>query len=256
MKIIYPHGEVSKEELGKLVEFAIEGRRRVKEQLKKMGSFEYYQTSFSYSDRELGEEKFVGVPEQGGRDLVAADPLAPGSVYTGAIGADGTVGLYRLEVTITGGTGKLKTAGGVRVCDERVHQPSISYLLSKKVEFGMGREIDNSDFHVEAIDLLNNGVEAEVGVAFFVAAFSALRHSPVTAATLILGDLSIQGNIKEVRSLTEPLQLARDNGVKKALVPIENKRQFLEVSGDIMEHVDPVFYGDPKAAAFKALGMN
>ncbi len=133
---------------------------------------------------------------------------------------------------------------------------AFSYLLSKKVEFGMGKEIDNADFHVEAIDLLNNGVEAEIGIAFFVAAFSALRHTPVTAATLILGDMSIQGNIKEVRSLTEPLQLARDNGVKRALVPIENKRQFLEVSGDIMEHVDPVFYGDPKAAAFKALGMN
>lgn len=256
MKIIYPHGEITKEELAELVEFAIEGRRRVKEQLKKMGSFEYYQTSFSYQDRELGEEKFVGVPEQGGKDLVAADPLAPGSVYTGAIGADGTVGLYRLEVTITAGTGKLKTAGGVRGTMKESISRAFSYLLSKKVEFGMGREIDNSDFHVESIDLLNNGVEAEVGVAFFVAAFSALRHTPVTAATMILGDMSIQGNIKEVRSLTEPLQLARDNGVKKALVPIENKRQFLEVSGDIMEHVDPVFYGDPKAAAFKALGMN
>lgn len=120
----------------------------------------------------------------------------------------------------------------------------------------MGREMDNSDFHVESIDLLNSGVEAEVGVAFFVAAFSALRHTPVTAATLILGDMSIQGNIKEVRSLTEPLQIARDNGVKRAFVPIENKRQFLDVSGDIMEHVDPVFYGDPKASAFKSLGMN
>ena len=256
MKVIYPHGEVTKEELGELVEFAVEGRRRVKEQLKKMGSFEYYQTSFSYSDKETGEEKFVGVPEQGGRDLVATDPLAPGSVYTGTIGADGTVGLYRLEITMTTGTGKLKVAGGVRGTMKESISRAFSYLSSKKVEFGMGKDIDNSDFHVEAIDLLNNGVEAEIGVAFFVAAFSALRHTPVTAATLILGDLSIQGNIKEVRSLTEPLQLAMDNGVKRALVPIENKRQFLEVSGDIMEHVDPVFYGDPKAAAFKALGMN
>ncbi len=256
MKVIYPHGEVSKEELAELVEFAVEGRRRVKEQLKKMGSFEYYKTSFSYSDKETGDEKFVGVPEQGGRDLVAADPLAPGSVYAGTIGADGTVGLYRLEITMTTGTGKLKVAGGVRGAMKESISRAFSYLSSKKVEFGMGKEIDNSDFHVEAIDLLNNGVEAEIGVAFFVAAFSALRHSPITAATLILGDMSIQGNTKEVRSLTEPLQLAKDNGVKRALVPIENKRQFLEVSGDIMEHVDPVFYGDPKAAAFKALGMN
>jgi ATP-dependent Lon protease len=103
---------------------------------------------------------------------------------------------------------------------------------------------------------LNNGVQAEVGVAFFVAVFSALRHTPATAATLILGDMSIQGNIKEPRSLTEILQLALDNGVKRALLPIANKRQFLDVSSDILEHVDPVFYGDPKAAAFKALGLN
>ncbi|HAA70683.1 MAG TPA: ATP-dependent Lon protease [Planctomycetaceae bacterium] len=256
MKIIYPHGEISQEELAELVELALEGRRRVKEQLKKMGSFEYHQTSFSYSDRESGEEKFVGVPEQGGRDLVAADPLAPGSVYTGSVSADGTVGLYRLEVTITSGTSKVKTAGGVKGAMKESISRAFSYLLSKKIDYGVGREVDSSDFHVEAIDLLGNGVEAEVGVAFFVAAFSALRSSPITAATLVLGDMSIQGNIKEVRSLTEPLQLAMDNGVKKTLIPIENKRQFLEVSGDIMEHVDPVFYGDPKSAAFKALGMN
>jgi len=256
MKIIYPHGDISKEELAELVEFAIEGRRRVKEQLKKMGSFEFYQTSFSYHDRETGEEKFVGVIEQGGRDLIAVDPLAPGSVYTGTIGTDGTVGLYRLEITMTSGTGKLKVAGGVRGTMKESISRAFSYLQSKKTEFSMNREIDNSDFHVEAIDLLNNGVGGEVGIAFFVAVFSALRHTPVSAATLILGDMSIQGNIKEVRSLTEPLQLARDNGAKRALVPIENKRQFLEVSGEIMEHVDPVFYGDPKTAAFKALGMN
>ena len=256
MKIVYPHGETSQEELAELVELAVEGRRRVKEQLKKMGSFEYHETSFSYTDKASAEEKFVGVPEQGGRDLVAADPLAPGSVYTGSVSSDGTVGLFRLEVTITSGTGKLKTAGGVRGPMKESISRAFSYFLSKKTDFGLAREIDTADFHVEAIDLLGNGVDAEVGIAFFVAAFSALRSSPVTAATLILGDMSIQGNIKEVRSLTEPLQLARDNGVKKTLIPIENKRQFLEVSGDIMEHVDPVFYGDPKAAAFKALGMN
>lgn len=256
MKIIYPHGKATREEVAELVELAIEGRRRVKEQLKKMGSFEYYHTSFSYRDKEGGEEKFVGVPEQGGRDLVAADPLAPGSVYTASVGPDGTVGIYRLEVTITGGTSKLKPAGGIGGPMKESISRAFSFLQSKKVEFGAAKEIDNSDFHVEAVDLMNNGVQAEVGVGFFVAAFSALRHNPVTAATLILGDMSIQGNIKELRSLTEILQLAMDNGVKRALLPIANKRQFLEVSSDVIEHVDPVFYGDPKAAAFKALGMN
>ena len=255
-KIVHPHGRIDREEVAELLELAIEGRRRVKEQLKKMGSFEYYHTSFSYRDKDGGEERFVGVPEQGGRDLIAADPLAPGSVYTSAVSPDGTVGLYRLEVTLIGGTGKLKFAGGVSGPMKESIVRAFGYLQSKKVEFGAGKEVDTLDFHVEAVDLLNNGVQAEVGVAFFVAVFSSLRHTPATAATLILGDMSIQGNIKEPRSLTEILQLALDNGVKRALLPIANKRQFLDVSSDILEHVDPVFYGDPKAAAFKALGVN
>ncbi len=99
-------------------------------------------------------------------------------------------------------------------------------------------------------------MEAEIGVAFFVAAYSALRKSPPQPALLVLGDMSIQGNIKPVRSLTEPLQVAMDNGAKRALIPIENKRQFLEVNADVLEQVDPVFFGDMRQAAFKALGLN
>src|SRR5207248_8532901 len=112
-KLLYPHGEVSKVELIELVELALEGRRRVKEQLKKMGSFEYHQTSFSLIDSETREERFVGVPEQGGRDMIAIDPLAPGSVYTSSVDDQGKVGLYRLEVGCSPGTGKLKIAGGI-----------------------------------------------------------------------------------------------------------------------------------------------
>ena len=99
-----------------------------------------------------------------------------------------------------------------------------------------------------------NRVEAELGVAFFVACYSALRKAPVSPALLVLGDMSVQGNIKPLRSLTEPLQVAKDNGAKRALIPIENKRNFLDVSADIMEQVDPIFYGDPKTAAMKVLG--
>jgi len=254
MKILFPHGEVVQEDLAEILELAIEGRRRVKEQLKKMGSFEYYHTSFSYSDSGTGEEKFVGVPEQGGRDLISTDPLAPGSVYSAGVTADGTVGLYRVEVSVSSGTGKLKLAGGVAgAMKESVHR-AFSYVQAKKTELGIARELDVSDIHVEVIDLLANRVEAELGVAFFVACYSALRKASVSPALLILGDLSVQGNIKPLRSLTEPLQIAKDNGAKRALIPIENKRSFLDVSSDIMEHVDPIFFGDPKTAAAKVLG--
>lgn len=256
MKIIYPHGDATKEEVAELLEFAMEGRRRVKEQLKKMGSFEYYHTSFSYTDTETGEERFVGVPEQGGRNLISSEPTSPGTVYTASVAPDGTVGMFRVEVSVSAGSTKLRTAGGVSGVTKESVSRAFGYMLARKNELGIGREIDTSDLHVEVIDLLNNRIEGEIGVAFLVAAFSALKKAPATAALLILGDLSIQGNIKGVRSLVEPLQVAMDNGAKRALIPIENKRSFLDVTGDVMEHVDPIFYGDPKTAAFKALGLN
>ena len=228
----------------------------MKEQLKKMGSFEYHQTSFSYAERETGIERFVGVPEQGGRNLISSEPMSPGTVYTASVGSDGTVGMFRVEVSVAAGGTKLRTAGGVDGATKKSISRAFGYMLARKNELGIGKEIDVSDLHVEVIDLLNNRVEGEIGLAFFIAAFSALKKAPVTASLLILGDLSIQGNIKGVRSLVEPLQVARDNGAKRALIPIENKRSYLEVSGDVMEHLDPIFFGDPKTAALKALGLN
>jgi ATP-dependent Lon protease len=255
-KILHPDGQVSKEDLAVIVELAVEGRRRVKEQLKKMGSFEYYQTSFSYLDNDTGEETYVGLPEQGGQNLISPEPLAPGTLYTGSVSGDGTVGLYRLEVTPAAGTGKLKLAGGVKGPMKESIQRAHAFLKAHKNAFGIGREMDTMDLHVEAIDLLANKVEAEIGAAFVVAAFSALKKAPPQAGLVVLGDISIQGNVKPVRSLVEPLQVAMDNGAKRALIPIENKRNFFDVSAEVLEAIDPVFYGDMRQAGFKALGLN
>ncbi len=110
IKIIHPHGQATKDELAEILEFAMEGPRRVKEQLKKMGSFDYYHTSFSYTDTETGEERFVGVPKQGGRNMISSDPLPPGTVYSASVASDGTVGLFRIEVSLSSGAAKLRTA--------------------------------------------------------------------------------------------------------------------------------------------------
>ncbi len=255
INLIYPHGEMSRDELAEITELAIEGRRRVKEQLKKLGSFEYHQTSFSYIDNETREERFGGVPEQGGRDMIASDPLAPGSVYTASVDDQGKVGLYRLEVGCSPGTGKLKIAGGIDGTMRESIQRAFAYLAAQKVKIGISQQVDTTDFHVEGIDLLSNHVPCEAGVALIVAVYSAIKKQSVLAGLVILGDLSIQGNIKSLRSLVEPLQVAMDNGARRALVPLENKRNFLEVSGDIVERVDPIFFSDPMTAAMKALGM-
>lgn len=255
IKLIYPHGEMSRDELAEITELAIEGRRRVKEQLKKLGSFEYHQTSFSYIDNETREERFVGVPEQGGRDMISSDPLAPGSVYTATVDDQGKVGLYRLEVGCSPGTGKLKIAGGIDGTMRESIQRAFAYLAAQKVKIGISQQVDTTDFHVEGIDLLSNHVPCEAGIALIVAVYSAIKKQSVLAGLVILGDLSIQGNIKSLRSLAEPLQVGMDNGARRALVPLENKRNFLEVSGDIVERVDPIFFSDPMTAAMKALGM-
>jgi ATP-dependent Lon protease len=256
IKLIYPHGEFDKHELSEILALALEGRRRVKEQLKKMGPFEYHQTSFSYIDNETREERYVGVPEEGGRDLIALDPLVPGSVYTASVDDQGKVGLYRLEVGCAPGTGKLKTTGGVDSNMKESIQRAFAYIQAHKVDMGIAQAVVTTDFHVEAIDLMNNKITCGAGIALVAAIYSALRKHSTLPALLILGDLSIQGNIKAVHSLSEPLQIAKDNGARRALIPIENKRHFLEVSADIIERVDPIFYGDPLTAAVKALGLN
>jgi ATP-dependent Lon protease len=254
-KLLYPHGVVSRDELAELIELALEGRRRVKEQLKKLGSFEYHQTSFSYTDNETREERFVGVPEQGGRDMISSDPLAPGSTYAAFVDDQGKVGLYRLEVGCSPGTGKLKIAGGIEGTMKESIQRAFAYLQGQKVKMGISPQLDTTDFHVEAIDLLSNHVQCEAGVALIVAVYSAIKKQSPLAGLIVLGDLSIQGNIKSLRSLVEPLQVGMDNGARRALIPLENKRNFLEVSGDIVERVDPVFFSDPMTAAVKGLGL-
>jgi ATP-dependent Lon protease len=255
IKLVYPHGEFTKEELAELLDVAMEGRRRVKEQLKKMGTFEYHQTSFSYRDHETTEERYVGVPEEGSRALIALDPLAPGCVYAGSVNSEGKAGLYRIEVGTSSGTGKLKLAGGVDSSMRESINRAFGFLQGNKVPLGIGSALDTTDLHIEAIDLLANRITCEAGIAVLVAILSALKKTPVSPAMVILGDLSIQGNIKPLASLVEPLQVAMENGARRALIPLGNKRNFLEVSGDIAEKVDPIFFSDPQTAGAKGLGI-
>jgi ATP-dependent Lon protease len=221
-----------------------------------MGSFEYHRTSFSYIDSETREEQFVGVPEEGGRNLISADPLALGCVYTGSIDDQGKVGLFRLEVGCSAGTGKLKLSGAADQSMKEALQRAFAYLQGHKVSLGIGQAFDTTDFHVEAVDLLANRTSCEPGVALVVAIYSALRKHPCQPALIILGDLSVQGAIKPLRSLAEVLQMAMENGARRALIPLENKRNFLDVSAEIIERVDPVFYGDPLTVSTKSLGVS
>ena len=252
LKLLHPDQGHTKEDLATYLEVALEGRRRVKEQLKKMLPFEFSKTSFSFIDRESQEERFVGIPEEGGRDLIPADPPSPGVVYTAAVSeADRRAGICRIEVSVSGGTGKLRLSGGMDRALREACQRAFSYAQTHKGELGLGREVDTHDFFVEGVDLLGSKVSCEAGVAFFVAMISVLRRSQVAGATIVLGDMSIQGNIKGLPSLTELVQLSRDNGARRVLVPTANRRQALELDEELLELAS--FYNDPKGAVERLL---
>ncbi len=256
VKLLHPAGDPSKDEVEEYLTLALEGRRRVKEQLKKMGAFEYYHTSFSYFDTETMQERFVGVPEEGGQGLISQDPLPPGSVYTAALAEGDTVAMHRVEINRMSGSGRLRITGS----PDRPMKDSIltafDYIKANKTQLGIERDIDSYDFHVQIVDLMQSKGGSQAGVAFFVALYSLLQDKPVQPSLVVLGEMTIQGNIMPLRTLTEPLQMIMDNGAKRVLIPLSNRRQMLEVPPDVLERVDPIFYSDPLAAALKALGMS
>jgi len=256
MKILNPSGNVDSDDLECYLELALEGRRRVKEQLKKLGAFEYYKTSFSYINEESDVEKFVAVPELGGAHIISPDPLPPGSVYAASVGTGGKVAFYRLEVVTSPGSGKIKISGAIDSTLRQSVQTALSYLSSRKEEMGLSEVFNSVDFHFQGIDLLSNREGCESSIAVFVAIYSAALKKPILPGLIILGDMTVQGNVKACRSLLEPLQLAMENGAKRVLLPTENRRHFLEVPADTMEKVDPIFYADPQTAASKALGLH
>lgn len=256
VKLLHPGGTLQRDELREYLELALEGRRRVKEQLRKMGSFEYARTSFSYIDRETREQKFVGVPEEGGRGLISPDPLAPGTVYAATYAAGEKITIHRIEVSRFSGSGKLRLTGSPgKPMRDSIHT-AFDYIRSRAREVGIEQDLHSYDFHVQVVDLMATTDGGETGVAFFVALYSLLRNQPLLAGLVVLGQMTIQGNILPLHSVVELLQAVRDNGAKRVLIPVENKRHLLEVPADILDAVDPIFYADPLTAALKACGLH
>jgi ATP-dependent Lon protease len=253
LKLFHPHGSWTRDELRSYLELAMEGRRRVKEQLKKRGAFEFYRTSFSYLDESDGRELTIGVPEQGGQGAISPDAMAPGATYTATVDGESRVSLLRIEVSAAPGTGKLRTAAAMpRGLKESLNR-AWAYLQSIKDRIGLTATMATKDFTAEAVDLSGGGAEAESGIAFFVALMSALQNRSIEGGTIILGDLTVHGNIKAPTSIAESLQVALDNGALRALVPVANKKQVALLPEEVVEKLDIVFYGDVDRAVLKSI---
>lgn len=256
IKLLHPDGDVSKEEIEEYLTYAMEMRRRVKEQLKKMGGLEYWDTSFSFVDRETGQETFVSLPESGGGTLIAEGGLPPGSVYSiGTDVADNRLALFLLQTQMNMGSGRIIPLGSLSSKMKEAIKTADAYLKANLRNLGITHDLKGYDFTIQAINLNQAKEGSETAVAFFVSLVSAILAKPVLDQTVILGEMSIQGLLLKVGSLPERMQLAVESGAKKILIPSENKRDVADIPDAILTAIQWQFYDSPTKAAIMALGL-
>ena len=253
LKLLHPDGNWTKEEVREYLAYALEFRRRIKEQLRRMGGVEYWNTALSYKDKETGEEIFVPIPEQGEAAVISPDPLPPGAVFT--VGWDvesRRYALFRVEVALMKGSGYVVT-GAVGSGMREAVRTAYDYLRSNLHRFAIDRSLEDLQAHFQVVNLMQAKEGGQTASAFFVALFSALVNKPVRAATVVLGEITVQGGVLPVRELAECVQLARENGARRVLVPIANAKDIPQIPSEILAGLDLAFYADPKECLLKAL---
>ncbi len=256
IKLLHPDGEVSREEMEEYLAYAMEMRRRVKEQLKKMGGLEYWDTSFSYIDRESGQETFVRLPEMGGDSIIAEGSLPPGSIYT--VGSDTTdvrLALFLLQTQMNRGSGRIILLGNLSSKMKEAIKTADAYLKANLKNLGIDHDLKAYDFTVQAINLNQAKEGSETAVAFFISLVSAILEKPVLDRTVVLGEMSVQGMLLKVASLPERMQLAVEAGAKRILIPSENKRDVAEIPDAVLTAIQWQFYDSPTKAAILAMGL-
>ena len=252
----YPNEEYDKGAVRRCLEYALETRRRVKEQLKKIGGMEFFEVHFSYIDLETMEEKFISVPEQGGGSLIPDGVLSPGVMHTVATGSGGHLGLYRLETQVTSGTGTLKTSGlGSNSAAKEAIKVGFDYFKANANRVSTSIKPGDHDYHLHAVELHNTGPASAMTLASFVALCSGLFGKPIQQQMVILGSMSLGGNIVPVENLAEALQVAFDAGAKRLLLPMASVRDIPTIPGELFAKFQTGFYADPVDAVFKAFGV-
>jgi len=256
LKLLYPHGDFDKEAVRRCLEYALEVRRRVKEQLKKIGGMEFYDVNFSYLDNETLDERYVLVPEQGGGSLIPDVPPKAGVLHLVANGSSGHLGLCRLETQVTAGSGKFNSSGlGSSSTAKEAQKVGFDFLKANVARVSAGAKVGEHDFHLHLVELHNNGAPRALTLASFVALCSGLMNRPVQPQLVILGDMSLGGNIVPVENLAECLQMAMDSGARRILMPMASVSAIPSVPSELFGKFQVSFYADPVDAAFKAMGL-
>jgi ATP-dependent Lon protease len=256
LKLLYPNEKYDKDAVRRCLEYALEARRRVKEQLKKIGGMEFFDVHFSYIDIETMEEKFISVPEQGGGTLIPDGPLSPGVMHTIATGSGGHLGLYRIETQVTPGSGALKTSGlGSNSAAKEAIKVGFDYYKANASQVSASIKSLDHDYHLHIVELHNTGPNTAMTLASFVALCSAVFGKPIQQQMVVLGSMSLGGNIIPVENLAESLQVAFDSGAKRILLPMASVRDIPTIPGELFAKFQTGFYADPIDAVFKALGV-
>ena len=257
LKLLYPHEEYDQDAVRRCLEYALETRRRVKEQLKKIGGMEFYDVHFSYIDQETSEERFISVPEQGGGSLIPDGPMNPGTLHTVATGSGGHLGLYRLETQVTAGNGSLKMSGlGSNAAAKEAIKVGYDFFKANANTVSGSIKAGDHDFHLHLVELHNTGPTPSLTLATFVALCSAVLGKPIQSQMVVLGNMSLGGSIVPVEHVAETLQVVFDAGGKRLLLPMASVGDIPSVPGELFAKFQTSFYADASDAVFKALGAD
>ena len=256
VKLIYPNGKYTKDELKEILQISLEMRRRVKEQLKKLGGMEFYVVIFSYIDNEDFEEFYVSVPEQGGGKLIPEGMCNPGQVYTVSQGKSGMLGVFRLESQMLPGSGKFERTGlgSDRECKE-ASNTAFNYLKANSNHISGSISTTTKDYIINYQDLQGIGMTNKLSLPTLIALCSIALNKPVISTLAVLGEISISGSILKVNELASSLQVCLDSGAKKVLLPITSASDLGTVPPELIGCFNLIFYNSAEDAVYKALGV-
>ena len=256
IKLLYPDGEYTKEQLEEILQLSLEMRRRVKEQLKKLGGMEFYDVNFSYIDNETFDEHYVSVPEQGGGKLIPEGMCNPGQVYTVSQGKSGMIGVFRLESQMLPGNGKFDRTGiGTDRDAKESSNTAFSFLKANGKRISGSISTTTKDYIINYQDLQGIGMTGKLALPTLIALSSIALGKPVQSSLAVLGEISISGTLIKVNELANSLQVCLDSGAKKVLIPATSMIDFATVPPDLMSAFQLIPYQSAEDAVFKALGV-
>ncbi|MGY3667186.1 MAG: protease Lon-related BREX system protein BrxL [Roseburia sp. 1XD42-69] len=256
IKLIHPDGKFDKESVEEILRFALEMRRRVKEQQKKIGGMEFYDVNFAYIDNETFSEEYVPVPEQGGSKLIPEGMSKPGHVYTVGHNKSGMLGVYKMEMQMTAGNGKFEKTGlGTDRDAKEAVDTAYRYLKANAKSISGSISLTTKDYIMDVQDMNGIGMTKNLSLASVVSICSVALGKPVVSSAVVLGDFSIGGTVMKVEELANTLQVCLDSGAKKVLLPIASAVDLGSVPAELIGCFNLIFYNSVEDAVFKALGV-